>query len=160
MKKVVLIWLLVVSLLFCAAKLFAQTPGQQSARTFKQFYFHRVNSAILRDNLMTTELVNTMPGPKNGSISINLSDNSLKIAADGEDDKNYTIKNVGAETTDQYGNKKLIIACTDAAGKSCTATIRREYAYRSDNEMVINITYPNGTGKGYYCTLEENLFTN
>ncbi|WP_295668622.1 hypothetical protein, partial [uncultured Mucilaginibacter sp.] len=160
MKKVVLIWLLVVLLLFCAAKLFAQTPGQQSARAFKQFYFHRVNSAILRDNLMTRELVNTLPGPKNGSITISVNDNSLKIAADGDEDKNYTIKKVGDETTDQYGNKKLIITCTDAAGTNCTATIRREYAYRSDNEMVINITYPNGTGKGYYCTLEENLFIN
>ncbi len=160
MKKIVLIWLAVASLPLFATQLFAQTPGQQSPRAFKQFYFHRSNSAFLRDNLMTTELVNTLPGPKTGSITISLIDNSLKIAADGDADKIYTIKKVGDETTDQYSNKKLIIYCTDVAGKDCTATIRREYAYRSDNEMVINITYPNGTGKGYFCTLEENLFTN
>ncbi|WP_295672732.1 hypothetical protein [uncultured Mucilaginibacter sp.] len=160
MKKVVLIWLLVVLLLFCAAKLFAQTPGQQSARAFKQFYFHKANSATLRQNLMVTEVVTTLAGPKTGSIIIDIKNNSLKIVTDGADDKIYSIKKVGDETTDQYDNKKLIIYCTDAAGSDCTATIRREYAYRSDNEMVINITYPNGTGKGYFCTLEQNLFEN
>jgi len=135
-------------------------PGQQSARAFKRFYYHKNNSAYLRDNLMTTELVNTLAGPKNGSINIDLKNNSLTITTEGAEDKIYTIKKVNDETTDQYSNKKLIINCTDATGKDCTATIRREYAYRSDNEMVINITYPNGTGKGYFCTLEENLFAN
>ena len=135
-------------------------PGQASAKAFKRFYFHRNNSAFLRDNLMTTELVNTLPGPKTGSITINLIDNSLKIAADGDADKIYTIKKVGDETTNQYSDRKLIIFCTDASGTNCTATIRREYAYTSDNEMIINITYPNGTGKGYFCTYEANLFTN
>ena len=109
---------------------------------------------------MATELVSTLSGPKNGNITVNLKTNLITIITDGAEDKIYTIKVVGSETTDQYGNKKLSSTCTDAASLACTLSIRREHFYTSDNHMLITLTYENGTGKGYTCGYEANLFEN
>ncbi len=109
---------------------------------------------------MLSELVTTLAGPKNGTIAINAKDSTITINTDGEGTKTYKIKKVQDETSDQYDHKRLPILCTDANGMQCTAMIEREYAFKTDNEMVFSIKYNNGTGKGYFCTYQENLFEN
>ena len=129
-------------------------------KTFKQLDFHKAGSTIIRQNGMLSDLVSTLAGPKNGTIIINTRDLTLTINAEGENAKVYKINTIQQETSDQYDHKRLPILCTDADGISCTAIIEREYAFKTSNEMILRMTYTNGTGKRYFCTYLENLFEN
>ena len=125
-------------------------------KTFKQLNFHKANTTSVR----VFDLVTTLAGPKNGTINISTKDSTITIQADGEAALTYKIVKVQNETSDQYDHKRLKIDCINANGRSCTATIEREYAFKSSNEMVFSIKNGDGTGKGYFCTYYENLFEN
>lgn len=129
-------------------------------KTFKRIDFHKANSTILKQNIFDKELVSTMSSAKTGTITINTKDAIITISASGESDKVYKIKTAGEEVKDQWGDKTVTISCTDDNGVACEAIIKKQYAFTTSNEMLFNVTYANGTGKGYICDYQATLYEN
>jgi hypothetical protein len=129
-------------------------------KTFKRIDFHKANSTIIRQNVFDRELVSTLASAKTGSIVINTKDGQITINITGEGAKVYKIKTVGDEVKDEWDNKTVTISCTDDSGTACDAIIKKRYAFTSSNEMLFNIKYSNGTGKGYFCDYLANLYEN
>jgi hypothetical protein len=147
MKKLLLT--LVLSGIICSA--FSQ-------KVFKPISFYEGGPSMLDYGIFN---IRKTPAPErklSGLISIK--DSVITITAEIESNKSYKIKNILAETTEQYSHKKLSIYCTDPLGSLCIASIEREPANTTKNEMTVTITNANGSAKSYTCKYLENLFEN
>ena len=134
--------------------------AQSAGSGFKTIYFHKTNSTVIKQNVFQAELVSSYSSAKTGTINIDTKKGTITISSPGDADKVFKIISVGNEEKDQYDNKTVTINCTDDAGVACTATIKKEYAFTSSNEMHFYTKYANGTGKGYTCDFIADLYQN